>query len=134
MSEVIVLDTHIWFWFINRELERFPVAWQEAIETTAQVGISPVSCYEIALTQKKGRMSLPCPVSEWFADALTPSGIGLLPLTPEITTQAVNLSPIHKDPFDRLIIATALVYNAQLASVDGHFNQYPELTKILMPT
>ncbi len=132
MSDIIVLDTHIWFWFINREFDRFPVAWQEVIETATQVGVSPVSCYEIALAQHKGRLSLPCPASEWFADALIPSGIDLLPLMPEVTTQAVNLSSIHKDPFDRLIIATALVYKAQLASVDGHFSQYPELTNTLM--
>lgn len=134
MSEVIVLDTHIWFWLINREFERFPTAWREVIETAPHVGVSPVSCYEIALAQEKGRMSLPCLASAWFNDALTPSGIELLPLIPAVATQAVSLSAIHKDPFDRLIIATALVYKAQLASIDGHFKQYPELTDILMPT
>ena len=132
MSQVIVLDTHIWFWFINREFERFPADWRETIETAPQVGVSPVSCYEIALAHQKGRMSLPCPASEWFADALMPSGIDLLPITPEVANQAVDLSPIHKDPFDRLIIATALIYQAQLASIDGHFKSYPELATTLM--
>ncbi|MGB7415096.1 MAG: PIN domain-containing protein [Thermosynechococcaceae cyanobacterium] len=65
-------------------------------------------------------------------DALTPSDIELLPITAEIAHQAVSLSPIHKDPFDRLIIATALIYEAQLASIDGLFRQYPELTNRLM--
>ncbi len=132
MSQVIVLDTHIWFWFINREFERFPADWREAIETAPQVGVSPVSCYEIALAHQKGRMSLPCPASEWFAEALMPSGIDLLPITPEVANQAVDLSPIHKDPFDRLIIATALIYQAQLASIDGQFKSYPELATTLM--
>jgi len=63
---------------------------------------------------------------------LSPSGITLLPLSPEITIRAVNLSPIHKDPFDRLIIATALEYGAKLASVDSLFSKYPELENILM--
>lgn len=132
MSEVIVLDTHIWFWFINREFERFPSTWRDVIETTAQVGVSPVSCYEIALAQQKGRLTLPCPVSEWFTDALMPSGISLFPLLPEVASKAVDLSPIHKDPFDRLIIATTLLYEARLASVDGIFKQYPELSNCLM--
>jgi len=44
----------------------------------------------------------------------------------------VNLSPIHKDPFDRLIMATALEYNAKLASVDGLFFQYSELADFLL--
>lgn len=128
MSEVIVLDTHIWFWFINQEFERFPATWRETIETASQVGVSPVSCYEIALAQQKGRLALSCPGSEWFTNALQPSGISLFP----IASQAVSLSPIHKDPFDRLIIATALVYSANLTSVDGIFRQYPELVDCLM--
>ncbi len=53
-------------------------------------------------------------------------------VTPAITCRAVNLSPIHRDPFDRLIIATALEYGAKLASIDGLFNQYPELESDLL--
>lgn len=134
MSEVIVLDTHIWFWFVNQDFERFPASWRDAIETADQVGISPVSCYEIALAEQKGRLELPLPVQQWFTQALAPSGISLLPLTADISCRAVNLTPIHKDPFDRLIIATALIYTGQLASMDGLFPQYPELANSLLPT
>lgn len=49
MSQVIVLDTHIWVWFVTQEFELFPSHWREIIETADQVGISPVSCYEVAL-------------------------------------------------------------------------------------
>ena len=97
MSQIIVLDTHIWIWFVIQEFKQFPSHWREEIETAEQVGISPVSCYEVALAH-----------------------------------QAVNLSPIHKDPFDRLIIATALIYKAQLASMDGLFSKYSEINKNLM--
>ncbi len=45
MSQVIILDTHIWIWFITQEFERFPAHWREVIETSEVVGISPVSCY-----------------------------------------------------------------------------------------
>lgn len=54
MSQVIVLDTHIWIWFINKEFHLFPTHWRESIETADQVGISPVSCYEVALAQQRG--------------------------------------------------------------------------------
>jgi PIN domain nuclease of toxin-antitoxin system len=50
----------------------------------------------------------------------------------KISIRAVNLSPIHKDPFDRLIIATALCHQARLASVDSLFPKYPELEGILL--
>ncbi|WP_026785939.1 type II toxin-antitoxin system VapC family toxin [Planktothrix rubescens] len=132
MSEIIVLDTHIWLWWVNREFDRFSDQWRDKIETANQVGVSPVSCFEIALAQKRGRLQLSCPAKEWCEEALTPSEIMLFPLTPEIASRAVNLSPIHKDPFDRIIIATALVYQANLASIDSVFSQYSELDPYLM--
>ncbi len=132
MSEVIVLDTHIWFWFVTQEFERFPIHWRQAIETAEEVGVSIISCYEIALSQQRGRLELPSAANQWFQEALEPTGITLFPLTPEITCRAVELSPIHKDPFDRLIIATALEYKAKLASIDGLFSKYSELDTHLM--
>jgi PIN domain nuclease of toxin-antitoxin system len=53
-------------------------------------------------------------------------------MTEVIAARAVELSPIHKDPFDRLIIATALVYGSKLASVDSLFSRYPEIDAYLM--
>jgi PIN domain nuclease of toxin-antitoxin system len=50
----------------------------------------------------------------------------------EITVRAVNLPDIHRDPFDRLIIATALEYGANLASADALFRRYPELVSVLI--
>lgn len=132
MSEIIILDTHIWFWFINQEFERFPTPWRETIETNEQISVSVISCYEIALAQQRGRLELPCPVNQWFQSALEPTGITLLPLNPEIICCAIQLPPIHKDPFDRLIIATALEHRAKLASVDTLFSRYPELYPHLM--
>ncbi|MGB6295772.1 MAG: PIN domain-containing protein [Rivularia sp. (in: cyanobacteria)] len=132
MSQVIVLDTHIWIWFINQELERFPTHWQEAIATSEIVAISPVSCYEVAIAQQRGRLELPCTTELWLKEALEPSGITLLPITAQIAYKAVNLSPVHKDPFDRLIIATTVVYKAKLASIDGLFSKYSELDTYLM--
>ncbi|NJL92023.1 MAG: type II toxin-antitoxin system VapC family toxin [Coleofasciculaceae cyanobacterium SM2_1_6] len=132
MPEIIVLDTHIWFWFVNQEFERFPISWRETIETNEQVSVSVISCYEIALAQQRGRLELPCPPNQWFQSALEPTGITLLTLNPEIICRAVQLSPVHKDPFDRLIMATALEYKAKLASVDTLFSLYPELETHLL--
>jgi PIN domain nuclease of toxin-antitoxin system len=132
MSEIIVLDTHIWFWMMTQDFQKFPDVWRDAMETAPQVGVSAISCYEIALAHQRGRLELPCPLSEWLAEALLPSEINLLPLTPEIAIRAVNLSPIHKDPFDRIIIATAIEYKAKLASIDNLFPKYPELKNHLM--
>jgi PIN domain nuclease of toxin-antitoxin system len=132
MSEVIVLDTHIWFWWINEEYHRFPASWLVRIENAERVTVSPVSCFEIALANQRGRLTLPCDTSYWLHEALTPAGIELLPMTAAISVRAVALSPIHKDPFDRIIIASALEYNAKLASIDSNFPLYVELRPNLM--
>lgn len=132
MSETIILDTHIWLWYSNGDFDRFPDRWRSRIEFADRVGVATVSCFEIALAHKKGRIQLSCTLEDWFQEALAPAGILLLPLTPEIATLAVNLSPVHKDPFDRIIIATALRYQANLASIDTVFSRYPELDDSLM--
>jgi PIN domain nuclease of toxin-antitoxin system len=132
LSEVIVLDTHIWLWLVNANFAEFPAHWRERIESAARVGISPVSCYEIAMAHRKGRIKISTTPQAWFQQALAPVGIELFPLTANIAARAVELSPVHKDPFDRLIIATALEYGAKLASVDGLFSQYSELENYLL--
>lgn len=132
MSQIIILDTHIWVWFLTQEFERFPTQWRDAIETAEQVEISPISCFEVALAHQRGRLELPYKVDFWLQQALEPSGISLFPITAEIAYRAVNLSSIHRDPFDRLIIATAMNANAKLASIDSIFSRYSELNSILM--
>ena len=97
------------------------------IETAPRVGVSPVSCFELALAHHRGRLELPLPIREWFALALAGSDVELLPFTPAIAAQAVELPDIHRDPFDRIIIATTLEMDARLASVDERFVSYTEL-------
>ena len=108
---VIVLDTHVWYWWINLDFDRLSSEIIEAIEDVPHVGVSVVSCFELALSG---------------------SDIELLALTPEIASRAVNLTEVHRDPFNRVIIATALMVDGLLASVDGHFPAYPELSGRLL--
>mgnify|MGYP003384048156 CR=1 FL=1 len=129
---MIVLDTHIWYWWVNLEHERLPPGMVAAIENAPRVGVSPVSCFELAMAHRRGRLELPLQLRDWFARALEGSDVELLPLTTEISALAVELSEIHRDPFDRIIIATAIALDAKLASVDGHFPAYPELADRLI--
>lgn len=129
---MILLDTHIWFWFINQEVDRYPVDWQEAFEITECLAVSVVSCIEVALAHKKGRLIHPCPVQEWIDEALEPSGITLLPLETAACVKATELSDIHRDPFDRLIIATVIEQEATLATLDSLVRSYPEIRTHLL--
>lgn len=129
---MIVLDTHIWYWWINNDFGRLPKEIIEIIEDSPDVGVSAVSCFELALANKKGRVELSLPLSKWFERALSGSDIDLLALTPEIASRAAGLTEVHRDPFDRIIIATTLEVDGSLVSVDGHFPSYPELSGRLL--
>ena len=76
---------------------------------------------------KSGKLELPLPTEEWIDEGLTGSGIGCLPVTCSIMQTAVSLTDVHKDPADRIIIATALCHDSKLVSCDGVFPRYPEL-------
>ncbi|MEL6353276.1 MAG: type II toxin-antitoxin system VapC family toxin [Cyanobacteria bacterium J06627_28] len=107
---MIILDTHIWLWLVNGDFDNIPEHWLVDIESANRVGVCSLSCYEIALAHSRGRIKLPSTAQNWFESAFEPVGIELIPLTYQIASRAVSLSPIHKDPFDRLIIATTLAY------------------------
>jgi len=134
MSQIVVLDTHIWVWWLNDKSSYLSELQINCIEQTERVAVSVISCFEIAQLVKRDRLILPLPVNEWLHEALAPAGIELLPLSLTISCLAVDLTDIHKDPFDRMIIATALNYHAKLMSVDSHFKNYPELREHLLNT
>jgi PIN domain nuclease of toxin-antitoxin system len=134
MPQIVVLDTHIWVWWLNDKFSYLSAQQIDYIEQSERVAVLVISCFEIAQLVKRERLILPLPVNEWLDEALAPAGIELLPLSPAITCRAVDLTDIHKDPFDRLIIATALLYHAKLMSVDNYFKNYPELQEHLLGT
>jgi PIN domain nuclease of toxin-antitoxin system len=129
---MIVLDTHIWLWWINNDNQNLKPEWMDRIQGSEDVGISAISCFEVAWLERHQRIALPCPRQEWFEKALSGSGITLLPISPEIASLAVDLPENHRDPQDRIIIATALAYEGTLISADGKFPLYSELAGRLL--
>lgn len=129
---MIVLDTHIWLWWINQDQARLKPTWTARIESAEPVGVSAISCFEIAWLVQHHRIELPDTEDDWFDKALDRSGISLLPITPRIARIAVQLPEHHRDPQDRLIIATTLAHDATLISVDNKFPLYAELVGRLL--
>lgn len=129
---MIVLDTHVWLWWINLEQTHLKPIWIARINSEETVGVSAISCFEVAWLARHGRIELPNAEEEWFDRALVGSGIALLPITPRIAHVAVQLPEHHRDPQDRIIIATALVHHATLISADEKFRLYGELAGYLM--
>lgn len=134
---MILLDTHVWVrWLVaqSAQADPLPEALVHLIETAEQVCVSVVSCWEVAMLVKRGRLELPMPVDEWCHEATVNSGIDCLPLTTAIALRSVHLSDVHRDPADRFIMATALENRAPLASLDHAIAAYPEMRDGLLPS
>ena len=98
-----------------------------AIQSESRVAVSAISCFEVSYLLKRRRITRPVPVEEWLRDALSPAGIESLPVSWEIAFRSARLPEHHRDPADRIIIATTLAYDARLASLDSAFSNYEEL-------
>lgn len=129
---MIVLDTHIWVnWILGGNAALTPVV-VDAMQKESCLAVSAISCFEVSLLVSRGKLELPLPVNEWLTEALAKSGVESLSVTCEIAHRAVALPEIHRDPADRIIIATAIVHDAKLASVDSVFPNYQELQNRLV--
>jgi PIN domain nuclease of toxin-antitoxin system len=91
------------------------------------VGVSLISCLEVSYLVKGRRLELTIPLPDWFDAALSDSGIELIIPAPTILYMATTLPDIHKDPADRIIIATALDLKATLVTADETIRKYPGL-------
>lgn len=124
---MIILDTHVWLRWIIQSGRGLPAGILAAIQSEPRVAVSAISCFEVPYLLKRRRILLPLPVEAWLRDALSPAGIESLPVSWEIALHSAQLPEHHRDPADRIIIATALAYDARLASLDGAFPCYAEL-------
>ena len=79
------------------------------------------------------RLELPCPVPEWFEQALNYPGVRLLELTPAITFELTCLpGNFHRDPADQIIVATARAHNIPLATADAKIIAYTHVETLLL--
>ena len=129
---MIVLDTHIWLWWINGSPGKLPAHLIERIENEEEVFVSAISCFEIEWLSRHGRIELDVDLDDWFSAAFLEAGVACLPVTAEIARLAASLPEHHKDPQDRIIIATAVIHNAHLISADRQFSLYDEITHLLI--
>ena len=124
---MIVLDTHAWIWFIsNPDLlsKRAKKALNAAVKDKS-ILISSNSAWELALLVTKNRIKLTLDVTDWIAKSESLPFIQFVPLTNSIAVKSVNLPlPLHPDPADRIIIATALSAGAPLVTKDKKLLDY----------
>lgn len=123
---MIVLDTHIWVWWVDGDA-RLTARQLDFISQHAPegLGVSVISCWEVAKLVEVGRLELAWPVRDWIAQALAYPGVCLLELTPEIAIASTQLpGTFHRDPADQMIVATARVHNSPLLTADAKILNY----------
>jgi PIN domain nuclease of toxin-antitoxin system len=130
---MIVLDTHAWIWFIsNPDLlsKRAKKAVNAAVKDKS-ILISSISAWELALLVTKKRIKLTLDVTDWIAKSESLPFIQFVPVTNSIAVKSVNLPlPLHPDPADRIIIATALSVGAPLVTKDKKLLSYAPVKTI----
>ncbi len=116
-----LLDTHIWFRY-QVSPERLRVAALAPLDEAAQrdaLFVSVISVWELAMLAQDAHVELNGGVDRWTAAALSKPGIALLPLSPKIAIESVSLPhPMHKDPADRILVASARVEHLTLVTSD----------------
>jgi len=130
---MIVLDTHVWVLFVsNPELlsKRAKRSLDTAMEEKG-ILISSISTWEVALLVAKKRLRLTLDLTDWIAKSEALPFITFMPVDNSVAIKSVNLpQPLHHDPADRIIIATAISMGAPLVTKDEKILKYPHVQTI----
>jgi PIN domain nuclease of toxin-antitoxin system len=120
----LLLDTHALLWFLKADRQFSPDA-RSAIESaTDAVLVSIATIWEIAIKQSIGKLQLSLDIEKDLPEFLDENGFDLLDIEYSHVAKVTTLPWKHKDPFDRLLAAQALLTGARLVSADAMFDAY----------
>ena len=120
----LLLDTHEWLW-MHTAPERLSRGARMLIEDPAnELVLSLVSCWEIAIKYALGKLPLPSAPGEFVALALGIEPVELLPITLPHALRVATLPHHHRDPFDRLLVAQALIEGIPIVTADLRLAAY----------
>ena len=127
---MIVLDTHAWVWWVNGTSTLSRRAQRVIGEATraAAVFVSSVSVWEVAQLVGKDRLVLEMSVESWVAKSEAMPFLHFVPVDNSIFIKSVHLpGAFHKDPADRIIVATSTVLGFPLVTRDQRILKYPHV-------
>jgi len=121
----ILLDTHIFLWFISAD-PQLPVTFRDAISDPANDAyLSAASVWEAVIKHALGKLPLPESPAEYLPRQREAHRIATLPVEEAALSHLAALPPLHRDPFDRILVAQALQHGLQVATVDDAVRAYP---------
>jgi PIN domain nuclease of toxin-antitoxin system len=124
---MMLLDTCVLLW-LAADTTAISARAVELIRNTPEgLFVSAISALEVGQRAAAGKLSLPRPVDAWFAAMVQWHGLHEIPVSGLIAARATLLPAIHRDPFDRLLIATAQEHRLKLLTPDATIAKYPNL-------
>ena len=121
----VLLDTHTLLWFALNDPSLSAAARAVIVDPANEKLVSPASWWEIGIKMSVGKYTLTVPHDVFFDSAIAANGFLVLSIEPRHTAGLIGLTHHHKDPFDRLLIAQAIVEGMPLVSADAAFDPYP---------
>lgn len=127
---MIVLDTHAWVWWVNGTPSLSPRARRSigVASRAAAVYVSSISVWEVAQLVSNGRLELEINVESWVARSEAMPFLHFVPVDNSIFMKSVHLpGEFHKDPADRIIVATSTALGFPLVTRDRRILRYPHV-------
>ena len=120
----LLIDTQCWLW-MHLAPERFSDGTRALLlRTDTDVLLSVASIWEIVIKHSLGKLRLPEPVDRWIPSRIQLGETTVLAIEPAHALRVAGLPPAHRDPFDRMIVAQALVEDVPVLTADEVFAQY----------
>ncbi|MBM3515873.1 MAG: type II toxin-antitoxin system VapC family toxin [Alphaproteobacteria bacterium] len=120
----LLLDTNVVIWILTSPDAMLKSTHDELVSGDHDAQCSVVSLWEIAIKQSLGKLELPGPIETWLPGRLGLAQIDVMPTTPEHAYGVRTLPFVHRDPFDRLLIAQAQHERMMIVTRDRVFERY----------
>jgi len=120
----LLLDTHTLIWALDNPSKLSGPATVALQDPTNDLLLSAATVWELAIKTGQKKLTLSLPYRQWMDKAIADLGLSILPVTVVYAERQANLPTHHKDPFDRLIIAQALVESVPIVCADPAFDAY----------
>ena len=119
----LMLDTHAFLWFMQGE-NLSQTAQKAFLDTNNDLYFSAASYWEICIKHSLGKLELAGNWAKLFDQEMTVNTVRWLPIEKEHSRDIIGLPMLHRDPFDRLLIAQARVEGMTLLTADSQIQQY----------